>query len=117
MKVELKFLEDGKEVTKTYVNDYISALIYKEYNKLEQEFNALIEEPTIDQYDKLIGLLCKAFNNQFTIDDYWSGSSTFTLRKTLYDFILTVKGIPLEPTEEQLELEKEKEKEGNVATP
>jgi len=117
LKIELKFLEDGKEVTKTYVNEYISALIYKEYNKLEQEFNALIEEPTIDQYDLLIALLCRAFNNQFTIDEFWSGSSTYTLRKYLYEFILVVKGIPLEPTEEQLEKEKEKEKEGNIATP
>jgi hypothetical protein len=113
MKIELRFKQGEETVTKTYVNDYISALIYKEYNKLEQKFNALEKEPTIEQYDKLIGLMCKAFDNQFTIDDFWNGSSTFSLRQTIFEFIMAVKGIPLEPTEEQ----KEKEKENEDKTP
>lgn len=114
LKIELRLEENGKEVTKTYVADFISALIYKEYNKLEQEFNALEKEPTLEQYDLLIALMAKAFKNQFTIDEYWTGSSTFSLRDNLFRFICEVKGIVLDPTPEQLEKEKEKEGEKPV---
>lgn len=114
MKIELRLMEDGKEVTKTYVSGFISALLFKEYNAIEQKNNPLEKEPTIEQYDELIKLMSKAFNNEFTIDEYWAGSDTYSFRDNIFRFICVVKGIPLEPTEEQLAKEKEKEGEKPV---
>ncbi|MDF2788685.1 MAG: hypothetical protein K0S80_1783 [Neobacillus sp.] len=113
MKIELRLQEGEKQVTKTFENTYISALIFRKYYELEKEFNVLNVEPTIEQMDKVIALMVEAFNHQFTIEEAWAGLSTFTLPEKIFEFVLTVKGVKMNPTDEDLK----KESEGTPATP
>jgi hypothetical protein len=113
MKIELRLKEGEKKVTKMFENAFIPALVFRKYYELEQEFNVLNEEPTIEQMDKVIALMVEAFENQFTIDEVWAGLSTFTLPEKIFEFVLTVKGVKINPTEEDLK----KESEGTPATP
>jgi len=105
---------DGKE--KEFQTPFISALTYRKYLKLKaNNVDYIRQNPTADQLDELVALVVNAFNNQFTIDEFYAGLTTLEFREKLIEFILLTEGVPLATEEEAMDEVKEQMEED--ATP
>lgn len=105
---------DGSE--KEFQAPYISALTYRKYLGLKaNNVDYIRENPTAEQLDELVALVVNAFNNQFTIDEFYAGLTTLEFREKLIEFILLTEGVPLATEEEAMDEVKEQMEED--ATP
>lgn len=56
---------------KTFANDFVKARVFRHALKLNQELRNA--EISVELFDKLVEFVVIAFNNQFTIDEFWDG--------------------------------------------
>jgi hypothetical protein len=94
--------------TKEYQTPFVSGLVYRKYMELSQKVDYLNEAPTVEQMDDLVGLIVEAFNDQFTINEFYAGLSSDAMREYFIYFIFVVIGVPMEKeldeeTKEQFE--------------
>jgi hypothetical protein len=91
MKVTLNIAGKAKE----YQTPYISGLVYRQYMLLSEKVDYLKEAPTVEQMDDLIALIVTAFNNQFTVDEFYAGLPIEVLREKMVEFVFRVMGVPI----------------------
>ncbi|MCM3536599.1 phage tail assembly chaperone G [Priestia endophytica] len=85
-----------EEVTE-YQTPFVSGLIYRKYMELvEKNVDYVKEAPTMEQLDDLIALIVEAFQNQFTIDEFYAGQSTQVMKEKITEFIFFALGIPMD---------------------
>jgi len=79
MKVTLNFKNENKTsdkdlyIQKEFNAPFIPLLVVKEFTKLQAESENQLALFTPDELEKVIDLICTAFGNQFTADEFYRG--------------------------------------------
>ena len=69
MKIVLRI--DGQD--KTFLNDYVEAINFRNALELNKEFAKNNDMGDVATFDKIVEFVVKAFNQQFSVEDVWNG--------------------------------------------
>jgi hypothetical protein len=77
---------------KTFDSGFVAALYFREYLEMakDMDFNNMLPE----DYNKMFGLMARAFQNQFTADQLWNGIGVDQLDNVVVEFIQFLNGKP-----------------------
>lgn len=73
---------------KTFHTDFIPGLIYRKF----LERRTQIDYTKVESYDEIVGFLVSAYDNQFTVDEFWKGIDSRNVEETILDFIAEMTG-------------------------
>jgi hypothetical protein len=102
LKVELYI--DGKK--KTIVAPFVPLSVYRTLVEMETRIN--LTEMKVDELDEFINLICSAFGNKFTVDEFYNGFPANEFKEFFAKFYRFVVGIDEDMNEEKTEGEDEK---------
>ncbi|KZR60386.1 phage tail assembly chaperone G [Pseudobacillus badius] len=86
--MKLPLMINGEE--RIFVAPFIPARILRKLLEMQTRIN--LDKMTIDETDEVVGLICDAFGNQFTIDEYWDGVAAEDFNDNLLEFMMHVNG-------------------------
>ncbi|MGG3451165.1 phage tail assembly chaperone G [Domibacillus aminovorans] len=85
--------KDGKE--KIYSTPtFVSGLVYRKLLEMQKNEEFPTNDP--DNTDKVISLICEAYGNQFSVDEFWEGINAPDVNDTIWEFVGFVNGVKKE---------------------
>lgn len=103
LKITLRI--EGKN--KTFINDFVSARVFKNALALNKYFSEGRELGDVETFEKMVEFICKAFDHKFTPEDVWDGLNASQIQTEpirIFNEILNLGG---------LEVQTQVEEEGN----
>lgn len=100
MKVVLRI--DGKD--KTFTNDFVKGRIFRNAMLLNEKLKNEGAEISVELFDLMIEFVVSAFDNQFTVDDFWDGIEAHKLQSEVmrvYNEILGLGGLTTQSQDEE----------------
>ena len=95
MKIVLRI--DGED--KTFLNDFVEAIIFRNALKLNKEFSKGVDLSDPLTFDKLVDFVVSAFDHKFSVDEVWKGLPVRQLQSEatrIFNEVLNMGGLELE---------------------
>ncbi|MEK4024479.1 phage tail assembly chaperone G [Sporosarcina sp. FSL W7-1283] len=64
-----------KGENKTFINDFVSARVFKNALSLNKHFSEGRDLGDVTTFEKMVEFICMAFDHKFTVEDVWDGLS------------------------------------------
>lgn len=81
--MKINLMIDEKE--KTFKADFVPGLVFRKFLELKTKYDlADMEKEAVEE---TVGLIVTAYNNQFTIDEFWEGIDGREIMPTIADFL------------------------------
>lgn len=85
--MKLTLLIDGKE--KIFTTGFVSSMFYRKLLEYDQTID--YTDMGLDDYDEIVGFVCRVFGDQFTTNEFYEGLPSYNLNKTLLDVFAYVR--------------------------
>ncbi|GLY09600.1 hypothetical protein Bbad01_08160 [Bacillus badius] len=69
---------------------FVPGLVYRKILEMQAGGRFPTSDPT--DMDEMVQLLCEAYGNQFTVDDFWNGINAPDINETIWGFVGFVNG-------------------------
>jgi len=73
------------EAEKTFRAEFVSGLVFRKFLELRTKHN--LNDMEEEAVEEVVGLIVQAYNNQFTVDEFWSGKDARKIMPTISEFL------------------------------